>query len=111
MILDSQLSEACFVPLLSSTLLLGYVELELTNRIVDTKLGIRRRGMSIEALTDYMLMQGPSQAMTNMEWDSIWNMNKKVIDPVVPRFVALEKTDLYAAFLFVLSLTSSTLPL
>lgn len=51
--------------------------------------------MTIEALTQYMLMQGPSQAVTNLEWDAIWNMNKKVIDPVAPRFVALETKDLY----------------
>lgn len=62
--------------------------------IRDVCTGIRRRGMTIEALTDYMLMQGPSQAVTNLEWDAIWNMNKKVIDPIVPRFVALEKAGL-----------------
>ncbi|ORY86037.1 tRNA synthetases class I, catalytic domain-domain-containing protein [Leucosporidium creatinivorum] len=53
--------------------------------------GIRRRGMTIEALTQFMLLQGPSQAFTNLEWDIIWNINKKVIDPVAPRHVALEK--------------------
>ncbi|GAA5858656.1 hypothetical protein JCM8547_001408 [Rhodosporidiobolus lusitaniae] len=56
--------------------------------------GIRRRGMTIEAITQFMLLQGPSQAFLNLEWDSIWNLNKKVIDPVAPRFVALEKEKL-----------------
>ncbi|SCV72989.1 BQ2448_6914 [Microbotryum intermedium] len=56
--------------------------------------GIRRRGMTIEALTQFMLMQGPSQAFTNLEWDVFWSLNKKVIDPVAPRFTALEKKDL-----------------
>ncbi|GAA6011598.1 hypothetical protein JCM10207_002674 [Rhodosporidiobolus poonsookiae] len=56
--------------------------------------GIRRRGMTIEAITQFMLQQGPSQAFLNLEWDSIWNLNKKVIDPVAPRFVALEKEAL-----------------
>lgn len=51
--------------------------------------------MTIEALTQYMLIQGPSQAQTNLEWDSIWSTNKKVIDPVAPRFVALERAGLY----------------
>lgn len=50
--------------------------------------------MTIEALTQFMLLQGPSQAITNLEWDIIWNINKKVIDPVAPRHVALEKKDL-----------------
>nr|CRX79100.1 hypothetical protein ls5930a1_00145 [Leucosporidium scottii] len=56
--------------------------------------GIRRRGMTIEALTQFMLLQGPSQAFTNLEWDIIWNINKKVIDPVAPRHVALQKEGL-----------------
>ena len=56
--------------------------------------GVRRRGMTIEALNEYMLLQGPSQAFTNLEWDVIWNLNKKVIDPVAPRFVALDKAGL-----------------
>ncbi|POY72872.1 hypothetical protein BMF94_4032 [Rhodotorula taiwanensis] len=56
--------------------------------------GIRRRGMTVEAITQFMLQQGPSQAFLNLEWDSIWNTNKKVIDPVAPRFVALDKEGL-----------------
>lgn len=50
--------------------------------------------MTIDALTQFMLLQGPSQAFTNLEWDIIWNINKKVIDPVAPRHVALEKAGL-----------------
>ncbi|GAA5902968.1 glutamate--tRNA ligase GUS1 [Sporobolomyces salmoneus] len=56
--------------------------------------GIRRRGMTIDAITQFMLLQGPSQAFLNLEWDVIWNLNKKVIDPVAPRHVALEKQNL-----------------
>jgi glutamyl-tRNA synthetase len=50
--------------------------------------------MTIEAITQFMLLQGPSQAEVNLEWDSVWNLNKKVIDPVAPRHVALEKEKL-----------------
>jgi glutamyl-tRNA synthetase len=53
--------------------------------------GIRRRGMTVEALTQFMLMQGPSQAVVSLEWDSIWALNKKVIDPVAPRHWAIIK--------------------
>ncbi|GAA5845383.1 hypothetical protein JCM5353_004814, partial [Sporobolomyces roseus] len=56
--------------------------------------GIRRRGMTIDAITQFMLLQGPSQAFLNLEWDVIWNLNKKVIDPVAPRHVALERSNL-----------------
>ncbi|KAG6851300.1 hypothetical protein H0H93_011736 [Arthromyces matolae] len=47
--------------------------------------GIRRRGMTVEALTQFMLSQGPSQSVVSMEWDSIWTLNKKLIDPIAPR--------------------------
>ncbi|KAF8965231.1 glutamate-tRNA ligase [Flammula alnicola] len=53
--------------------------------------GIRRRGMTIEALTQFMLSQGPSQAVVSMEWDSIWTINKKIIDPIAPRHWAIAK--------------------
>ncbi|KAF9227790.1 glutamyl-tRNA synthetase, partial [Gyrodon lividus] len=51
--------------------------------------GIRRRGMTVEALTQFMLSQGPSQSLVSLEWDSIWALNKKVIDPIAPRFWAV----------------------
>ncbi|KAI0273408.1 glutamate-tRNA ligase [Gloeopeniophorella convolvens] len=54
--------------------------------------GIRRRGMTVEALTQFMLSQGPSQAIVSLEWDSIWALNKKVIDPIAPRFWSILKS-------------------
>lgn len=57
-------------------------------RLFD-RTGIRRRGLTIEALKSYMLAQGPSQAQTSLEWDGIWSTNKKVIDPVAPRHAAV----------------------
>jgi glutamyl-tRNA synthetase len=56
--------------------------------------GIRRRGMTIEALRTYILMQGASQKDLMLEWDKIWAINKKVIDPIAPRFTALVKENL-----------------
>lgn len=57
--------------------------------------GIRRRGMTVEALSQFMLSQGPSQAIVSLEWDSIWAINKKVIDPVAPRFWAIVKDKMF----------------
>ena len=57
--------------------------------IDNVGLGIRRRGMTVEALTQFMLLQGPSQAAVSLEWDSIWTINKKIIDPVAPRHWAV----------------------
>lgn len=55
--------------------------------------GMRRRGMTTEALKQFMLSQGPSQNQVLLEWDSIWTINKKIIDPVAPRYwtIATEK--------------------
>jgi glutamyl-tRNA synthetase len=58
--------------------------------------GIRRRGMTVEALTQFMLSQGPSQAVVSLEWDSIWTLNKKIIDPIAPRFWAVHKENRWA---------------
>lgn len=56
--------------------------------------GIRRRGMTIEALKTYILSQGASQREILLEWDKIWTINKKIIDPISPRFTALVKENL-----------------
>ena len=58
-------------------------------------LGILRRGMTIEALKQYILTQGASQNDVLLEWDKIWALNKKVIDPVVPRHTSILKQDMY----------------
>ncbi|KAG2146845.1 tRNA synthetases class I, catalytic domain-containing protein [Suillus bovinus] len=55
--------------------------------------GIRRRGLTVDALSQFMLAQGPSQAIVSLEWDMIWAINKKVIDPVAPRFWAIVKNN------------------
>ena len=49
--------------------------------------GVLRRGLTIEALKQFILAQGSSRSVVFMEWDKIWAMNKKVIDPVAPRLV------------------------
>jgi len=50
--------------------------------------------MTIEALRQYILMQGASQKDLMLEWDKIWTINKKVIDPVAPRHTGLTKYKL-----------------
>jgi glutamyl-tRNA synthetase len=54
--------------------------------------GIRRRGMTIEGLRDFMVSQGPSKNVVNMDWHTIWTMNKKVIDEKAARFTAIDKS-------------------
>nr|XP_036673239.1 bifunctional glutamate/proline--tRNA ligase [Drosophila suzukii] len=53
--------------------------------------GIIRRGMTVEGLKEFIIAQGSSKSVVFMNWDKIWAFNKKVIDPIAPRFTALEK--------------------
>ncbi|XP_059610476.1 bifunctional glutamate/proline--tRNA ligase [Phlebotomus argentipes] len=53
--------------------------------------GILRRGMTVEGLKQFIIAQGSSKSVVFMEWDKIWAFNKKVIEPIAPRYTALEK--------------------
>lgn len=51
--------------------------------------GIRSRGMTVKGLKDYIVGQGASQQTLQLEWDGIWTVNKRVIDPIAPRYWAI----------------------
>lgn len=53
--------------------------------------GIRRRGMTIPALREFILKQGPSRNIVNLDWTLFWATNKKYIEPVAPRHTAIAK--------------------
>ncbi|XP_038616889.1 bifunctional glutamate/proline--tRNA ligase [Tachyglossus aculeatus] len=55
--------------------------------------GVLRRGMTVEGLKQFIAAQGSSRSVVNMEWDKIWSFNKKVIDPIAPRYVALLQSE------------------
>ncbi|CAG8669026.1 9617_t:CDS:2, partial [Funneliformis mosseae] len=59
--------------------------------------GIVRRGMTVEALNQYILTQGASQNDVLLEWDKLWAINRKVIDPVAPRHTSIIKQDIVKA--------------
>ncbi|XP_055373827.1 bifunctional glutamate/proline--tRNA ligase [Condylostylus longicornis] len=52
--------------------------------------GILRRGMTVAGLKEFIIAQGSSKSVVFMNWDKIWAFNKKVIDPIAPRYTALE---------------------
>lgn len=47
--------------------------------------GILRRGMTVEGLKQFIIQQGSSKSVVFMEWDKIWSINKKIIDPIAVR--------------------------
>ncbi|EFR02332.1 glutamyl-tRNA synthetase [Nannizzia gypsea CBS 118893] len=59
--------------------------------------GIRRRGMTISALREFILKQGPSRNIINLDWTSIWAINKKYIDPIASRYTAILKEGMVYA--------------
>lgn len=60
---------------------------------MPTVRGIIRRGLTVPALREFMLKQGPSRNIVTMDWTTIWTLNKKMLDPIVPRFNAVDKKD------------------
>lgn len=55
--------------------------------------GIRRRGMTIPGLREFILKQGPSKNIINLDWTLIWATNKKYIDPIAGRHTAISNKD------------------
>eukprot|EP00040_Diaphanoeca_grandis_P032383 m.196091 g.196091 ORF g.196091 m.196091 type:complete len:1633 (+) comp32603_c0_seq2:108-5006(+) len=51
--------------------------------------GILRRGMTVQALRDFILEIGSSKSNAVMAQDKLWAKNKQVIDPWAPRHTAL----------------------
>jgi glutamyl-tRNA synthetase len=57
--------------------------------------GVLRKGIRVETLIEFMLEQGPSKRSNLMEWEKLWAINKRIIDPVCPRYsaVSVEKAS------------------
>ena len=45
------------------------------------------------SLIPFHFQKGFSKANVHMEWDKIWAINRKVIDPIAPRYTALQKNE------------------
>lgn len=55
--------------------------------------GLRRLGMDMDALIEYIQLQGASQKSSVNSWDKIWAINKRVIDPKSVRLSAVPMGD------------------
>lgn len=60
---------------------------------MPTVQGILRHGLTVEGLKQFIIAQGSSKAIVFMEWDKIWAFNKKYLDPIVPRYTAIEQKN------------------
>lgn len=60
---------------------------------MPTVQGILRHGLTVEGLKQFIIAQGSSKSIVFMEWDKIWAHNKKYLEPIVPRYTAIEEKD------------------
>jgi len=51
--------------------------------------GILRRGVTVEALREFVQGLGFGAGFSTMEWDKLWNTNMRVLDPIAHRYTAL----------------------
>jgi len=72
--------------------------------------GVIRRGMTIAGLKEFIVAQGSSKSNVHMEWDKIWSFNKKVIDPISPRYNALLKDEVVPVHINGVSESSAEYP-
>jgi len=55
--------------------------------------GLQRRGLTIEALRNFILTIGDSKKLVNMDMLKLWAMNKQVIDPIIPRYTCIRSEN------------------
>jgi glutamyl-tRNA synthetase len=56
--------------------------------------GLLRRGLTVEAIKEFILGQGFADGVdSTQEWDKVWTHNKRVIDPLAPRYTAVLQQD------------------
>jgi glutamyl-tRNA synthetase len=55
--------------------------------------GIIGDGVTVSVLWEFILKQGPSRNILNLEWSTLWAANRKYIDPIPPRHVAIAADD------------------
>lgn len=59
--------------------------------------GVRRRGMTVPGLREFIIAQGSSRSVVMMDWNKIWAFNKQAVDPAAPRYTALLKGPLLSS--------------
>jgi len=52
--------------------------------------GLFRRGLTLEALKEFILAQGSSKNINLMDMAKLWALNKKILDPIVPRHTVID---------------------
>lgn len=64
---------------------------------IPTVRGMLRRGLTVQALREFILRQGASRNPGVVDWSILWAMNEEVIDPVAPYHTAVETRQMVTA--------------
>lgn len=62
--------------------------------------GIVRRGLRMDTLREYVLMQGFSQKIATIAWDKLWALNKRKIESDAPRYFCVRRSGCVATTVF-----------
>lgn len=53
-----------------------------------------RNGLTLNGFFKFVVSQSSSVNVATLEWDALWSVNKKIIDPIAPRYTAINKEEL-----------------
>ncbi len=56
--------------------------------------GIIRRGLLINTIVEFMLEIGPSKNTNMMHWDKIWSLNRKNMDQIALKYIAISENQI-----------------
>jgi bifunctional glutamyl/prolyl-tRNA synthetase len=51
--------------------------------------GVLRHGMTVEGLKQFIIAQGSSRSVVQMEWDKIWSLKRRVLLPHCTRRIQM----------------------
>ncbi|OAG33644.1 glutamyl-tRNA synthetase [Nematocida sp. ERTm5] len=57
--------------------------------------GILRKGLTKQALKEYVIMQGPSKNTVLLEWDKLWSINAKIVEKTASKIHGICKGDMH----------------
>ena len=53
---------------------------------------LARKGLTPDALRQFVEVQGMSKVINFMEWSKLWAINSRILDPMAPRYTAVSNT-------------------
>lgn len=55
--------------------------------------GLMTRGMTAAALKEHIMKKSDNLEDTCVFWDDVWHVNRRALDPMMPRYWAIAEPD------------------